>query len=249
MKTPEREIFYVGYLPVPLGLRRFLPAVALIAVAAFAGLGFAVSSTQRDPGSGSFRWDLGRQELTGVLVLRPYPTLTLTEAAGDLAAGRTVMLSGPGKRGVQDRAEGQDGALVTAAGIRLARGALDMLQTGRIDPAEGTATPPRDVPVGRWRITGEICDGKCYAGAMRPGTGLAHKACANLCLIGGIPPVLVATDEVLGSRFLMLGEAGGGPAGDWLLDHVARLVEIEGEVVRRGDLLILLADPASVRPL
>ncbi len=254
MKTPEPEIFFVGYVSrLPPGLRTLLPVVALVLVAGFGALGYAVSATQQDPGDGSFRWDWGRQTVTGVLRAEPYPTVTLTEATERFAEGRTIMLSGGGKRGVQARAEGLDGAHVTVSGIALTRGTLDMIQVrGAADglaAAGGAAPVPVDEPLGRWRLTGEICDGKCLAGAMRPGTGLAHKACANLCLIGGVPPVFAATGAIEGQEFLLMAGPEGGPLGPEILDAVARLVEVEGEVVRRGDLLVVRIDPATLRLL
>ncbi|MEL6217510.1 MAG: hypothetical protein AAFR79_03445 [Pseudomonadota bacterium] len=251
MKTPEREIFFVGYLPLPKGLRGFLPALALLLIGLFAGLGFAVSATQDDPGDGAFRFDWGRQTVTGILRANPYPTLTLSEGTERFAAGHTIMLAGQGKRGAGERADALDGQLATASGVALKRGSLDMLQLrggeAGLSAAEGTPYDVEDIPLGRWRVTGEICDGKCLAGAMRPGRGIAHKACANLCLIGGVPPVLVSTGEIDGTAFLLLAGADGGPVGTWMLDAVARLVELEGNVVRRGDLLIFKADPASLK--
>lgn len=95
---------------------------------------------------------------------------------------------------------------------------------------------------------GEICDGKCYTGAMRPGEGLAHRACANVCLVGGVPPVFVSTDRIDGEEFLLMADADGGPVTDALLDHVATLVEVEGDVERRGDILVFRIDPDSIRP-
>ncbi|MEL6236793.1 MAG: hypothetical protein AAFR46_20540, partial [Pseudomonadota bacterium] len=100
----------------------------------------------------------------------------------------------------------------------------------------------------RWRLVGEICDGKCYAGAMRPGTGLAHKACAILCLDGGVPPVFVATDEVEGAQFMMLAGPDGGAVPDAVLQQTAILVTADGEIERRGDLLVFRIDPDSVVP-
>ncbi|MGF1445793.1 MAG: hypothetical protein ACFBRM_06275 [Pikeienuella sp.] len=256
MRTPEPEIFYVGYLPVPRRLRGFLAVAALILVAAFFGLGYAVSSTQRDPGDGAFRWDWGRQTVTGILRAEPYPTVTLTQASERFAEGQTLMLSGGGKRGVQDRAAPLDGQLVSVSGIALTRGDLDMIQVrGAADGLEAIAGDgagaevPADVALGRWRVTGEICDGKCVAGAMRPGRGLSHKACANLCLIGGVPPVFVATGEIEGSAFLLMAGPDGNALGPEILDAVARLVEVEGAVLRRGDLLILRIDPETLRLL
>ncbi|MEM9147419.1 MAG: hypothetical protein AAGC57_14605 [Pseudomonadota bacterium] len=247
---PAREAFFVGFLAPPRALARFLGVVALALVALFAGLGWLVAATQGDPGDGAFRFDLGRQTVTGVLEARPYPMLHVLESER-FPAGHTLLLSGQGKRGVQARAEALDGQVVTASGVLLRRGALDMLQlrggTNGLAAAEGDGARPEPVPLGRWRLTGEICDGKCYAGAMRPGTGLAHKACANLCLIGGVPPVLVTTAEIAGSRFLMLADAEGGPVTDQVLDRTALLIEAEGAVERRGDLLVFRLDPATLR--
>jgi hypothetical protein len=84
---------------------------------------------------------------------------------------------------------------------------------------------------------------------MRPGTGLAHKACANLCLAGGIPPVFVSSQAVEGSEFLLLAGPDGGPLPGWLYDRTAVLLSIEGDIERRGDLLIFRVDPASVKVL
>lgn len=253
MKAPVPDQFFIGFLAeIPPGLRRFLAVTIVVLPCLFAGLGFAISATQDDPGDGSFRFDLGRQELTGIVVATPYPTLTITEGTDHFPAGHTIMLSGQGKRGAM-AAEQFDGRLTKVQGVPLTRGDLDMLQLsgGQRAPMEieGEATPPVDEDLGRWRVSGEICDGKCLAGAMRPGRGLAHKACANLCLIGDIPPVLALTGPVAGEMFMLIGGPDGGPMPAALLAETSVLVEMEGRVLRRGDLLIFLADPATLRVL
>ena len=141
--------------------------------------------------------------------------------------------------------------MLDISGVFVRRGDLEMLLIGDTS-ARPSANPVAFIPaphrdLGRWRLTGEICDGKCYGGAMKPGAGLAHKACANLFLIGGVPPVFVATDRVDGAAFFLLGNSAGGPVGPAVLDHTAVLVEAEGRVERRGDLHVFLIDPASVR--
>ncbi|MEL6747390.1 MAG: hypothetical protein AAFO79_06230, partial [Pseudomonadota bacterium] len=194
--------------------------------------------------------------------------------------GKTIMLAGQGKRGVQRRAARLDGSLVEASGIAIQRGELVTLQvaggqrglkmvspavedspsTASRDTASGKpiAAPAPDQPgataipseqLGRWRLAGEMCDGKCLSGAMRPGTGLAHKACANLCLIGGAAPVFVTAAPVAGSQFLLMGAADGGPLPDTMLDQTARLIELDGTLERRGDLLVFLIDPATAKLL
>ena len=250
MRTPEKDIFFIGFMAKwPAGLRRFLPVSAVILLCLFAGLGFSVSATQDDPGDGRFRFDLGRQTLTGVVSSLPYPTLTITEGTDLLPKGHVLMLSGQGKRGAM-AAEMFDQSLVRLSGVALTRGDLDMLQlAGKPEQVAGTVPAITDEPLGRWRVTGEICDGKCLAGAMRPGRGLAHKACANLCLIGDIPPVLALTGPVAGQMYMLIGGPDGGPMPPEMLDRTSVLVEIEGEVLRRGDLLIFHADPATLRVL
>ncbi|MCB9960380.1 MAG: hypothetical protein H6843_17420 [Rhodospirillaceae bacterium] len=244
------EPFFIGWAKAPTGLRPFLIGVGLCLVVLFGGVGFIAAATQADPGSGRG----GRGETAiGVLTYDPYPLLYVTESER-YPTGHTLLLSGNAKFGVQDRASALDGRLVQVSGGPVARGDLDMLRLRNgpdglslVEGAPATPEVPEPVPLGRWRLTGEICDGQCYGGAMRPGTGLAHRACANLCLIGGVPPVFVSTQAVAGEEFLLLADAEGGPVTDAVLDHVAMLVDVEGEVERRGDLLVFRIDPASLQ--
>ncbi|MEL6477192.1 MAG: hypothetical protein AAFR17_07675 [Pseudomonadota bacterium] len=249
----DRSPYFIGFLPVPMGLRPFLLTIAAALLVLFAGVGLLIGATQDDPGPGAFRFDYGRQTVTGVLELRPYPLIRVIEGSEHVPAGRTLMLSGGGKTGVMDRAMPLDGQLATASGVILSRGDLDMLQVrggaAGLGPAEGAAPAPETEQLGRWRLSGEICDGKCLVGAMRPGRGLAHKACANLCIVGGVPPVFVSTQPMEGSAFLLVAGPDGGDMPAALLDDVGAFIELEGEVERRGDLLILRADPSSLRVL
>ncbi|MEM6942733.1 MAG: hypothetical protein AAF565_03150, partial [Pseudomonadota bacterium] len=212
---PQNEPFFVGYLPVPLPLRYFLGLVCLAVLVASLAVGYWVAATQADPGPGRFRFDLGAQTVTGVLEEAAYPVLRVTEGNDQIPAGRTLLLSGGGKRGVQERAAPLLGQSVTVTGVLLERGPLGMIQVrGAANGMMALDAPPASPdlidpaePLGRWQLTGELCDGKCYAGAMRPGRGLSHKACANFCIIGGVPMVFVATAPV----------PGGGPNGAFLL--------------------------------
>ncbi|MEL6124900.1 MAG: hypothetical protein AAFR57_00725 [Pseudomonadota bacterium] len=246
----DKDSFFIGWDRPPEALRPFLFAAGAGVVGIFMLVGYLAAATMSDPGNGAFRFDWGRQTLTGVMQAKPYPMVHVLDSAR-FDTGHTLLLSGGGKRGVQGRAESLDGAVVQISGVALKRGDLDMIQLrgGRngLAAAEGDGAVPAPVDLGRWRLTGEICDGKCYAGAMRPGTGLAHKACANLCLIGGVPPVFVITDTVDGEEFLVLASEEGGNITDAILSHTALLVEIEGRVERHGAVLIFRIDPATIR--
>ncbi len=250
--------FFIGWSnDCPEGLRRFLPVIGLGLIGAFAGLGFSIGSTQDDPGDGAFRFEFGRQSVVGVLESDPYPFVHVVESE-QYETGHTVMLTGGGKRGPGDRAVVLDGQIVEAEGVPLKRGELDMIQlrggmnglrAAEARPVGEAAQRPTPQSLGKWRLTGEICDGKCLAGAMRPGTGIAHKACANLCLEGGLPPVFVSTGHVEGEVFFLMADPDGKPVDESVLDYTALLIEVEGEVERRGALLILKIDPETMRVL
>ncbi len=244
-KGPGKDEFFIGFLAKwPKNLRSFLPLAALALLVLFPATAFLVGATQQDPGDGGFG---GRAEVTGVLETLPYPLLRVTAETDRYPVGTTIILSGQGKRGAQDVAEPLAWQMVTVRGAALKRGDLDMIQLGRMEGLDAPA-PRMMAPeqLGRWRLTGEICDGKCLSGAMKPGTGLSHKACANLCLIGGVPPVFVSTGPVEGEDFLLLAGSDGGPVDPSLLDLTGSLITIEGEIERRGTLLVFRTDPATL---
>ncbi len=242
--------FFIGFFPVPSALRGFLIGAAVLLIAGMAAAGFALGTAQDDPGDGALRFDYGRQTVKGVVELVPYPLIHVTEGNARIQAGETFMMSAGGKSGVGDRAAPFEGQVVQVSGVMLERGDLWMLQLrgGRagLQKTEGQGQAPAPEDLGRWRLAGEICDGKCLAGAMRPGRGLAHKACANLCLLGDVPPVFVSTQPVEGSEFLLITGPDGGKLPQRAYDFVAQFVSVEGQIRRHGDLLVFAMDPATL---
>lgn len=245
--------FFVGYLAIPAPLKPFL-LVLTIGLVALGGLfGFWIGATQDDPGPGAFRFDYGQQTVIGVIERTPMPILHVTRGNDRIPTGHTLMMSGPGKNGVMGREAAVHGALVEVSGVILERGALDMMQvrggTNGMKAVEGEGVVPVVEDRGRWRLAGEICDGKCLAGAMRPGRGLAHKACANLCILGGVPPVFVSSQPVEGSEFLMIAGPDGSPLPDEIYQYMAQYISVEGQITRHGTLLVFAMDPASIEVL
>ena len=161
------------------------------------------------------------------------------------------MLTSAGKSGVDMRAMGLDGSLATVSGIVLERGTIDMMQLrggGRgLKAVDGDPPEMKVEPLGRWKIAGEICDGKCLYGAMRPGRGLAHKACANLCLIGDVPPVFVSTQPIEGSDFMLITGPDGTRLPKAAYDYVGQFISLEGDLERRGDVLVLRMDETTMQ--
>ena len=244
----SKDTFFVGWAPASGDLRTFLMVFSLCLLGFFGGASFMIAATQSDPGVGRVA---GGANAIGVLEAKPYPVVHVL-GSNFWEPGETVLLSGGSKRGVQDRANAMDGEVVRVAGGRVERGDLHGLQLRggkngiRISEMR-QAEPIKPIALGRWRLTGEICDGKCYIGAMRPGEGLAHKACANLYLSGGVPPVFVATDEIEGSEYFLLGNADGEPLSDAILDYSAIIIEVEGRVERRGTLTVFLIDEDTMK--
>lgn len=238
--------FFIGWSrTVPAEIRRFAGAVGMLLVLGVGGLGLLLGMGHPSPrllagtpeaGPRPLDW-LPDQTLSGTYHLLPVPMLWIEPDAGH-PSGRSVLLSGDGKHSVANPA--MAGRRVTVTGGLLQRGDIAMLVSD--DPPtlhEGPGTVPGAVPLGRWRAAGEICDGKCYSGGMKPGSGLAHRACARLCLTGEVPAVFVVASPIAGHSFLLLAAADGGPPPAALRDRAALPVVLEGDVERRGDMLVL----------
>ncbi|MFO1115079.1 MAG: hypothetical protein U1E28_05305 [Beijerinckiaceae bacterium] len=231
------EPFYIGYLPAadPVCRRMALAAGIIWIIFGFAAI--SLSRTPRDLGHSQFGDDIA---LSGIVVARPYPVLV---AAPDHQhpKGRTLLLGGEGKHGAQDFADALDGRSAHLEGILIKRGDLDMAlisSPDQLKPESAGHPAPQREHLGRWRLSGEICDGKCAAGAMRPGSGASHKACANLCISSGLPPVLALGRPFEGREVLILAGENGGPVPGELLDRVGILVTLEGDARRLGDAII-----------
>jgi len=240
--------FFVGYLPFPKELRVLFAAICFAFVGGFAGAGLLAGVTQDAPENAGLMPP--RATLKGVVDITPYPLIRITEGDERVPAGRTLMMTAAGKSGVDDRAMGAHGQLAEISGVVLARGTIDMIQLRggqagfKFIDGDAPALPPEDL--GRWRLAGEICDGKCLYGAMRPGRGLAHKACANLCITGDIPPIFVSSKPVEGSEFMLITGPDGTRLPKSAYHFVGQFVELEGDLERRGDLLVLRLDPETI---
>jgi hypothetical protein len=252
MSRPEE--FFIGWAPAPpRGLRRWLAAAAVVGLLGLPALGLLLGAAADDPADAAFATVPGQalpaelpteMAVQGVLVDGPYPLLHLPATPG-LPRGRTLLLSGDGKAPPPLEARALHGRLVAAEGFALRRGSIEMLVMGA-PPRPVTDAPAPAAPsaesLGRWRITGEVCDGKCAAGGMRPGIGLAHRACATLCLDSAIPAVFVPTAPVAGHAVLLLADHEGRAGIPAFRDAIGRRVTLEGAVERLGSLLVFRAE-------
>jgi hypothetical protein len=224
----DQDDFFVGYLPTPPRLRRRLRVTAAVLLLLAVAIAGAVAARQRDPGTG--KWDpYDTRTFEGTLRMTPYPFL---EVAG--AAGRTrgMLVIDQGKvGGGRCLPIGGDGARVQIRGQLLERDSLTLIELAdEPEPvkivAAGNAAMEPLVFGAALALDGEVIDPKCYAGAMKPGQGKTHKACAALCLRGGIPPVFITGSG--GGPFVLV-DAEGGPLRGAVL---ARAIDTVGEGVR-----------------
>lgn len=251
----EKEL-YVGYLPqAPAQTARFVRRVVWALGAVVALSAGALASLQQPFGTGEFAFGVVT-EYEGILGLSPHPVLW---RQGE--DPRPLLLVGQGKHGADADLAGLDGKNVRLAGSLIRRQGLEMLEilpertvdlgSAPVDSegvaAEGGAPPI--VPLGRHRLSGEIVDGKCFLGVMKPGSDKPHKACAQLCLRGGAPPLFIVREEgVVVLQLLLVGEQGEA-LGPEILDLVAESIEIDGTLERQGELLRLRAARSAMKRL
>lgn len=254
MSGRGRDGFYVGYRPLPRAHRVFLLVAVPLALAGMIVGALGLSAGQADWGDGV--WQSGAAGTwEGTLALQPYPMLHV----GGEHGVETYLLVEMGKFGARDRFAGADrldGAAVSIRGRELRREGRRMIE---IDPDEETLGPPVSLVEGASAVRaplvagnesislrGEIMDGKCYLGAMKPGTGRGHKACATLCIVGGIPPVLVSRGWGGSVVFHLLADNEGGPLAGADLDRLKPLigepVVLTGRTGRVGSWGVLLLD-------
>lgn len=247
---PSDDDFFVGYLRMsPRATRASLASAGVVAGAVLiAGLVFA--GFQRSPGEDLRPGAYGVQH-AGLVFERPYPHLRTLNADG---AVTTLLFTGWTKNNPDVPADKVAQAVVVSGNV-YERGGLRMFE-GASGFAAATSLAAADVArlqavteddLGEVSLHGEIVDSKCYAGRMRPGVGHGHRACAQLCILGGIPPVLVTLGADGTERHYVLASRDGGRLNDAVAPFAAEPVEVSGRLVRRGDLHELRIDPAEVR--
>jgi hypothetical protein len=229
---PRESEFYVGYLPIPGGIRRFVRGV-VVALGAVAVTTAAILIAGQHPFANSTFEFQQYREFRGTLLTGPYPAVAIS------GQGLPWLLVGPGKHGVGDLRQ-LDGHEVQLKGERIFRDQDHMieLQPGTlIARGQGDAAAAAAVDLGEVQLTGEIVDSKCYFGVMNPGNGKVHRDCAVRCISGGIPPAFLVRDA--GGRTATLLLANWKPE---LLHHIAEPITIRGHLARSSGRLTFYAE-------
>lgn len=246
--------FYVGYLPMPPQLQRVIASGVLLLLAGVAACAAWFAGAQQSPGAGEWQ-DAGDYELSGMIIAGPYPMVRRPTSDG--GGCETWLIVSEGKHGAAGRTAWVAGEPISLRGTVLHRGDRRMLElrsderafNRTLDFAINPACSVTPKSLGRQTLRGEIIDPKCYLGAMKPGGGKTHKACATLCIRGGIPPMFVTRDAALNETFYLLTDAAGGAMLEPIVPFIGEPVELSGDLEQWGDLLVIRIDAASVRRL
>jgi len=238
----ELTRFFVGYLPFPKVLKPFYRVVVVLGIVLSVVAGVALASLQKSPSHSV--WETGTPlTVEGVLTMDPYPILHRSDAPNGEAM--SVMLVQTGKFSADAAAQPFAGRRVSVDGFGINRGGWLMLEISDASAIQALpesedfiAIPPVSA-LGEVTLSGEIMDTKCFLGVMNPGSGISHKACAELCLLGGIPPMLAVRDDQDRKFGYLLKTAGGESASRLVAKMAAEAVEISGQLERQGDMLYL----------
>jgi nitrite reductase/ring-hydroxylating ferredoxin subunit/DMSO/TMAO reductase YedYZ heme-binding membrane subunit len=239
--------FYVGYQPAsPPGLARHTRRAVVTVTLLLGGTAAVLALAQPPFAAATFEYGRSR-EVTGRLLVHPYPALVVDAPESQPVASRVWLLAAPGKYGA--KVTGPEGGRVRVRGTLIHRDNAAMLEITGLDTLadSGTAVSPPHEELGVFTLTGEIVDSKCWLGVMNPGEGKTHLACAVRCVSGGLPPMLVIRDAPGRERHLVLTDPRGGPMDARILPVVGRPVTVTGTVSREGELLFLRADPHAYR--
>ena len=237
----DQDSFFIGWGETPKADRRFLLLASLGLLSAAAGGAALIASKQAPPGDGTWNPN-DERDWAGQFVRAPYPMLRTRAIDG---TPRTAYLVSSNKRGVQHRLGTAADGPVIVHGSLLLRGANAMIAVADdnwmhpavSDSAVGEGLSGwQAVDGGEARYAGEILDSKCWFGAMQPGQGKPHKACAALCIQGGLPPVFCPEGLCgSGASAPLLTDAAGNPHGPDLIEFVADPVVASGRLVQIGD--------------
>lgn len=245
----DEEPFFIGWAPASASTVRSAVWRGGAAIAVMLLLGALLAASMRSPGEG-LRSLLPGQRMVGLLDAEPNGVLWVIDEDETVHA---VLLSSQGRSAIGPEARALDGHIVALSGNLLEREGRRMIEVGA---AEEATLPAADEArlrslvtesLGTLTLEGELVDSKCYLGRMRPGAGRTHRACAQSCVGGGVPPLLVIHDP--SERHVLLEREDGGSIRLELLPFLTEPVAIEGEVTRVEDLLVVRTRADRIRRL
>ena len=254
MKSKKEPPFFVGYLDMPKALEKFYWPLTILMLLGSMLIGYGFASAQKSPIAAS--WDTSQSEkIQGLLQLNPYPVLHRIDP-NDSSNVESILLVKQGKYSADSAAQPYHNKIVTVNGFPIRHGGWTMLEISKdedIQPESSLsqqdvqrltqATQP--ISLGTVALSGEVIDSKCYLGVMKPGEGLVHRACAEVCLLGGMPTMLVVRGTDKNRYGYILTSAENASVSIDYAKQAAENREVQGEMIQRGDLLYIRMQPTN----
>jgi hypothetical protein len=248
MKDSANKPFFVGYLDMPAALKRFYVPLTIVFILMSALVGYSLASQQLSSGPAQWQTDTS-ETITGLLVMEPYPVVHRQDPKNP-AQLESIMLVQQGKMSADAFSSAHNNKMVSVTGFPIQRGGWSMFELASIGDIQlDTSADPALLPtlselaraesLGLVTLSGEVADSKCFLGVMKPGEGKVHKACAEVCMLGGIPAMLLVRGADNLKYGYLLTQSDGSDAAVEVANRAAEVVEITGELLKKGDLLYL----------
>lgn len=257
LEMDKNNEFYIGYVDeVGPSTQKSLRKFVFGALGALLIGGFLFTFFQKTAKASAFDFDTPTK-ISGTYFEAPYPMLRVELAENTF---KNILLLGFGKLGanpylddIKKKVENLNGKQLTIEGNLIYYNGKTLLQIDdsqkiNLDQEKGVTTIEIS-SLGNLEVTGEIVDPKCYFGVMKPGYGKIHRSCAALCIAGGIPPVLVSSNETSTAPYFLLTDLKGNPLHKDILPYIGQPLKLAGEAYRIGDWYSLRIDVSKVQKL
>lgn len=253
----KEKDFYIGYSDkVEASTKKFLKRTAFLIAIFFIVAAVIFSLSQKPFDNSTFELS-SETKVSGLYHESPYPMLQVQIGEDSY---KNILLLGFGKFGANaylDALKEKEGSLVnkhlSIEGNLIYFNGKTLLQITddqKITLNSGkTANLKPASNLGSFELEGEVVDPKCYFGVMKPGKGKIHRSCAARCIAGGVPPVLVTTDNNDTSEYFLLTDMKGQPIHDDLLPYIGQPSRIKGAIEKLEDWYIMKINISDIKKL
>ncbi|MGX1929730.1 hypothetical protein [Flagellimonas sp. 2504JD4-2] len=253
----KKDEFYIGYVDVVgEGTKKTIRRFVFITIGSLLLGAVLFGIFQRPAANSAFDFN-APTKVSGTYQEAPYPMLHVKL---DKDNYKNVILLGFGKLGANkylDDIRNKEGTLngkhLTIEGNLIYYNGKTLLEIDDSQKISLTHSKIKDYMLpevkGNQTVTGEIVDPKCYFGVMKPGYGKIHRSCAALCISGGIPPVLVTSDNNAISEHFLLTDLKGNPIHKDILPYIGQPSLLSGEVEKLGDWYTMRIDVSQIKKL
>ena len=253
----KKEEFYIGYMDgTGEATKKILKRFVFFALGLLLLGAFLFSFFQKPAVNSSYDFN-EPTKVSGVYQESPYPMLKVQLAEG---VYKDILLLGFGKFGpneylkeIKEETNSLVGKALTIEGQLIyynGKTLLEIDDSQKITLRDSKAYPTDSgTLLGTKELEGEIVDPKCYFGVMKPGYGKIHRSCAALCISGGMPPVLVTTNETGKDDYILLTDLRGNPIHQDILPYIGQPSLLKGEVYSLGDWQEMRIDVSQIKSL